>query len=91
MATLVMGLHFGLGAQDEKEKQKNILVHYMLTHIKVSIYLHGIREEGKANVTFEEIVTFTTKLPFFSFTFFTEKIILNVRHFPFIFRKSPLF
>ncbi|VVC30405.1 Innexin [Cinara cedri] len=34
MSTLVMGLHFGLGADKEKEKQKKILVHYMLTHIR---------------------------------------------------------
>lgn len=36
MSTLVMGLHFGLGAERERENQKKILVHYMLTHIKVS-------------------------------------------------------
>lgn len=36
MSTLVMGLHFGLGAEQERENQKKILVHYMLTHIKVS-------------------------------------------------------
>lgn len=36
MGTLVMGLHFGLGAEKEKEKQKKILVQYMLTHIRVS-------------------------------------------------------
>lgn len=37
MSTLVMGLHFGLGAEKEKDKQKKILVHYMLTHIRVSV------------------------------------------------------
>jgi len=40
MSTLVMGLHFGLGAEAEREKQKKILVHYMLTHIKVSLKLY---------------------------------------------------
>jgi len=34
MSTLVMGLQFGLGAEKEREKQKKILVHYMLTHIR---------------------------------------------------------
>lgn len=37
MSTLVMGLHSGLGTEREKEKQKKILVNYMLTHIRVSI------------------------------------------------------
>lgn len=38
MSTLVMGLQFGLGNEKEREKQKKILVHYMLTHIRVSTY-----------------------------------------------------
>lgn len=37
MSTLVMGLHYGLGAEKERENQKSVLVHYMLTHIRVSI------------------------------------------------------
>ncbi|XP_050533272.1 innexin inx1 [Daktulosphaira vitifoliae] len=34
MTTLVMGLHYGLGEEKEKEKRKTILIHYLLTHIK---------------------------------------------------------
>jgi len=36
IGTLVKGLHFRLGAEQEKEKQKKMLVRYILTHIKVS-------------------------------------------------------
>lgn len=42
MSTLVMGLQIGLGAEKEREKQKKILVNYMLTHIRVSTrHLHA--------------------------------------------------
>lgn len=46
MSTLVMGLNFGLGAEKEKDKQKKILVHYMLTHIRVS-GPRGLRERER--------------------------------------------
>jgi len=37
IGSLVKGLHFRLGAEQEKEERKKMLVHYVLTHIRVSM------------------------------------------------------